>query len=136
MHGASGLFGRTGQRLHLRPGAGVVTQAREAATTFCATRTDAETAAIVSLLVTELVANAERHGGGALDLDLSCKRGYVHVGVRDASAIPPVLVPPDPSRENGRGVGLVDSLASLWGCEAAPPGKWVWFELPRFTSSR
>jgi hypothetical protein len=31
--------------------------------------------------------------------------------------------------EHGRGLLLVDSLASAWGVDASPPGKAVWFQL-------
>jgi hypothetical protein len=32
---------------------------------------------------------------------------------------------------SGRGVDLVNTLASAWGVERLPVGKAIWFEVPR-----
>jgi hypothetical protein len=38
-----------------------------------------------------------------------------------------MIVPP--AATSGRGLSLVDALASEWGVHPSPPGKTVWFEL-------
>jgi len=43
------------------------------------------------------------------------------------------MAEPDPLAPLGRGVMLVDRLASRWGVEPQCEGKVVWFELPRLT---
>jgi hypothetical protein len=54
----------------------------------------------------------------------------VRVEVRDAAAGPPRLQPHDPLRIRGRGLQLVDALATRWGWTGDPPGKVVWAEVP------
>jgi hypothetical protein len=41
----------------------------------------------------------------------------------------PVLQESSPTAESGRGLSLVDALATRWGIDPASPGKSVWFEL-------
>lgn len=47
----------------------------------------------------------------------------VRVGVVDFSRVPPVRREPDPERESGRGVALVEQLAEDWGTDPLPWGK-------------
>nr|WP_281371856.1 ATP-binding protein [Streptomyces abyssomicinicus] len=90
----------------------------------------------VALLVGELAANAVRHGrvpgrDFALRLTVDEPAGLARVEVVDASETPP----PAPGRapvdeESGRGLVLVDALATRWGCcPREPLGKTVWAEL-------
>jgi anti-sigma regulatory factor (Ser/Thr protein kinase) len=85
-----------------------------------------ETAA---LLVTELVTNAILHtrSGPEVTARLDGHRLRVEVGDDDQS--PPVRRYYDPRATTGRGLVLVDELASAWGTEPAAGGKVVWFEL-------
>lgn len=84
----------------------------------------------VLLLVTELVANAVRHGGGPVTLRLSSTDHYLRIEVTDASPTPPQPLPGSLEAESGRGLLIVDVLASRWGTtRAVGPGKAVWFEL-------
>ena len=86
--------------------------------------------AVAGLLVTELVANAVRYGGGDVHVRAGVRAGLLLVEVRDSSERMPTLVPdPRPDAEGGRGMLLVDRLADRWGAEALPTGKRVWFEL-------
>ena len=77
-----------------------------------------------TLVVSELVTNALRHG--ALDGDDGMRRdrpelilwarsGYLVCVVIDSSANAPVRVPAGPAREDGRGLQVVQALASRWG---------------------
>ncbi|MEU9579739.1 MULTISPECIES: ATP-binding protein [Streptomyces] len=91
----------------------------------------------VALLVGELAANAVRHGrvpgrDFALRLTLDEPAGLARVEVVDASETPPPRTagqaPVDD--ESGRGLVLVDALATRWGsCPREPIGKTVWAEL-------
>ena len=86
----------------------------------------------VLLLVSELVTNAVVHAGSpaVVRLDADVERIKVTVGDRDGDKRPTVREP-DPTSPSGRGVLLVDRLASRWGVEPKSSGKLVWFELPR-----
>ena len=77
-----------------------------------------------TLVVSELVTNALRHGardgeGGTgpdrPELILWARDGYLVCVVIDASASPPVRVPAGVAREDGRGLQVVQALASRWG---------------------
>jgi anti-sigma regulatory factor (Ser/Thr protein kinase) len=94
-----------------------------------------------SLLVSELVTNALRHGGGPHELLVQVDGEVVDVGVRDGSPRPPhSMVSDGPGAtlavdgglaENGRGLLLVDLLADSWGWRPENGGKLVWFRLRR-----
>jgi hypothetical protein len=77
-----------------------------------------------TLVVSELVTNALRHGARDGDdrtgrdrpeLILWARTGYLVCVVIDSSAGPPVRVPAGPAREDGRGLQVVQALASRWG---------------------
>ena len=53
----------------------------------------------------------------------------LRVEVHDDDPSPPVRRPRDPLATTGRGLLLVNALASAWGSEPAGRGKIVWFEL-------
>ncbi|MDQ0788268.1 anti-sigma regulatory factor (Ser/Thr protein kinase) [Streptomyces sp. B3I8] len=93
----------------------------------------------VALVVGELAANAVRHGrvpgrDFGLRLAMDEAAGLVRVEVADAdSAHRPPAVPPaaGPEDESGRGLLLVDVLATRWGSAPREPvGKTVWAEVP------
>ncbi|MEU9043758.1 MULTISPECIES: ATP-binding protein [unclassified Kitasatospora] len=86
------------------------------------------------LVVSELVTNAVLHGTPAgyliylaLDVDSTRLRVEVHDARRDDE---PVLSAPGLDDETGRGLQLLKSLASKWGCcPREPRGKIVWCEV-------
>ena len=89
----------------------------------------------VSLLVTELVTNAVRHGDIAPDrsirVDFECDGGLLKVQVVDPGT--EFAAPPLPSGGDGSGgwgLFLVDRIAQRWGVRPAASGTCVWFELP------
>lgn len=90
----------------------------------------AETLEIAQTLVSELVSNALCHGHGDAMLIAEIENGRLHVEVLDSEGT--VILTPlplDTAREGGRGLAIVDALASAWGVEKRIVGKAVWFEL-------
>jgi len=88
----------------------------------------------VRLLVSELVGNAIRHGHGEIGLRVQrTGRGSVRVEVSDSNPTAPHVVapPPTPDMDSGRGMLIVQALASSWGTRPDPTssGKTVWCEL-------
>lgn len=90
------------------------------------------------LCLTELVANAARHGEGEPSVTVSWFLGRLRVTVQDRSPAWPS--PSFPNENGGRGLRLVHLLSDAWGVGPAPGGggdgggKVIWFEveaLPR-----
>ena len=85
---------------------------------------------VVVLLTSELVTNAILYAGTDIDLVASRKGGDFRVEVRDEAPRPPLRRITDASAASGRGLGLVENLASAWGVDHLPGnGKAVWFEV-------
>lgn len=83
------------------------------------------------LIVTELVANAVRHGARQ-PLLVKVHRplpNTVRVAVSDRSRIAPTLRSPSNDEEAGRGLFLVDCFAHRWGTDFRRWGKVVWADL-------
>ncbi len=85
----------------------------------------------VQLLVTELVTNAVVHAASAPRLEIHLGRATIRIAVYDDDATMPERREPDVDRPGGRGLHLLDLLATRWGSEPHPPGKVVWFEVDR-----
>lgn len=88
----------------------------------------------VVLLVSELVSNAVQHGGphgptATVGVEVAVQPDRVRVEVTDAGIGDPRLANGAVDRPSGRGLLLVDALASSWGCDRQRGGKTVWFEL-------
>ncbi|MEU4897537.1 ATP-binding protein [Streptomyces sp. NPDC044780] len=91
----------------------------------------------VALLVAELASNAVRHGrvpGRDFRLRLACATATrtIRIEVSDAREDRLPAIPPTPlttDDESGRGLLLVDLLATRWGtAPRVPVGKTVWAE--------
>ena len=82
----------------------------------------------VLLLASELVTNAILHGRSEVRVEVRCVDFHVRVTVHDENSRHPVVVSEDPEALDGRGLALVDALASSWGVDEEPGGKAVWFE--------
>jgi anti-sigma regulatory factor (Ser/Thr protein kinase) len=82
------------------------------------------------LVVSELATNAVRHGAPPLQLRLMATVRGLTVGISDGSATLPSIRPPRSNRESGRGLLLVDALATTWKVETVPgDGKTVLAQL-------
>lgn len=91
-----------------------------------------------TLLVSELVTNAVKHGGPPLVLAVDCDGSGLRVRVRDGNPALPVPRRAGVDEEDGRGFLLLDLLSEQWGVEpevevpaevGGPLGKEVWFLL-------
>ena len=91
----------------------------------------AELVAVVELLVTELVTNSVVHATSAPRVEVELHRDRVRVAVHDTDPTPPLPRTPELGKPGGRGMVLVDELASRWGSEPTTDGKVVWFEVDR-----
>ncbi len=93
--------------------------------------TDAPPDAVDSavLLVSELATNAALHARTDLQVTVRFEDGRLWAEVKDwNSRMPqPCRAPPDAT--SGRGLALVEALASRWGAERDGDGKRVWFLL-------
>jgi anti-sigma regulatory factor (Ser/Thr protein kinase) len=82
------------------------------------------------LLASELLSNSVRHACDPLRLRLRRTRDELHIEVCDGSPVLPRARTAGPDEESGRGLALLDQLASTWGTLLAEEGKTVWFSLP------
>ena len=87
----------------------------------------------VALLVSELMTNAILHARSDVVLTLRHDLDGVRVEVFDTSPVPPRLRHFRPEAATGRGVRLLETLASSWGIRRTPEGKCVWFTLASST---
>jgi len=92
---------------------------------------DDDVRAVGLLLLSELVANAVLHAGLAPEerIEVSIRvSGGLRVEVADHGHWLDAGAPAAADRDGGRGLFLVERLASRWGAETAG-GTWIWFEL-------
>jgi anti-sigma regulatory factor (Ser/Thr protein kinase) len=85
---------------------------------------------VAVLLTSELVTNAIRHETGeTVTVVVSCAWDELRVDVHDTAWAMPVLMDVAADAEAGRGLMLVATLASDWGCYRTSAGKAVYFTL-------
>lgn len=82
----------------------------------------------VELMVSELATNAMRYADDLFSVRVSLQP-RLRVEVRDASDELPVLKATSSESPGGRGLQIVNQLATSWGVERLASGKVVWFEL-------
>ena len=85
---------------------------------------------LAALLITELVANAIRHVPGTCAVELTRRGDALRIAVVDTGAGLPDLQSPGLSAFRGRGLHIVNALATEWGIDHLEDGcKAVWAEL-------
>jgi anti-sigma regulatory factor (Ser/Thr protein kinase) len=85
---------------------------------------------LASLLITELVANAISHVPGTCAVELTRRGDALRISVVDSGPGVPDLRSPGISASGGRGLHIVNALATAWGIEYLDDGaKAVWAEL-------
>jgi two-component sensor histidine kinase len=115
--------------VELPPEPASATRARRLAREQLASVCGPETLDTVALLVTELVTNAILHARTPLQLQIDTGDDHVRLCVEDASDRRPERRTYASDAVTGRGLTLVEKLASSWGVEATPSGKAVWCEI-------
>ena len=84
-----------------------------------------------AMVVTELVANAVDHARTPSTLTVRIEEQGLRIGVRDGRRCPPPRPRPvDPTAPRGRGLQMIDALATSWGVTEDVDGKTVWAVLP------
>jgi len=91
---------------------------------------------IALLLTSELVTNAYRHAECDAQVSVVRRPGMVRVEVRDAGGGRVQRRALDPAQPDGRGLNIVDALATRWGSATSESGTLVWFELPMDAGGR
>lgn len=87
-----------------------------------------------TMLVSELVANAVLHTGTQLEVVVCPEPDGVRVEVHDGSPQLPTRKYYSSMSGTGRGLLLVERMASEWGSDRTTEGKLVWFQLDRTSS--
>lgn len=84
------------------------------------------------LLASELITNAVLHGRSEVELTVEITGAGVKVSAADMNSRMPVMQSADEHALDGRGIAIVNLLASSWGVTSTDDGKIVWFclELP------
>lgn len=92
---------------------------------------DVPTATIddAELVATELVTNSVMHARSNVTLSVECADRRVRLRVEDHSPVRPVVRNAAPDSATGRGLFIVEQLASQWGIDLQRDGKTVWVEL-------
>ena len=86
---------------------------------------------VAVLLVSELVTNAVVHARGPICVTVHTDAHWVRIEVEDPGHRRPVLRAATLDAVDGRGLLVVDKLATDWGTEQRATHKVVWFEIAR-----
>ncbi|GAA2216753.1 ATP-binding protein [Micromonospora olivasterospora] len=79
------------------------------------------------VVISELVTNAVRHGGGCVEFAAEAHEGRVVLSVADGSSVVPRRR--DPDGVGGRGIAVIEAMSASWGVHDHEGGKRVWVEL-------
>ncbi len=88
-----------------------------------------ELVATAVLLTSELVTNAVRHAHGEVSVRARCDDHVLRVEVGDSGSGMPRILEVVDDAIGGRGMHLVEALATRWSTRSVDGGKVVWFEL-------
>ncbi len=122
----------THQVISLEPSGAAPAQARRVVRQLLLPLVPADVTDTAELLVSELVTNAVTHGTGMVTISIDCADHALSVTVSDDEPAEPLLQPERLMALGGRGLRMIESLASSWGVKprVGSPGKDVWFRLP------
>jgi serine phosphatase RsbU (regulator of sigma subunit)/anti-sigma regulatory factor (Ser/Thr protein kinase)/uncharacterized protein YigA (DUF484 family) len=81
------------------------------------------------LVASELVMNSVLHARSDLTLSVERTNRLVRLRVGDLSAARPVVRNADPDATTGRGLLIIEQIASRWGTDLNRDGKTVWVEI-------
>jgi anti-sigma regulatory factor (Ser/Thr protein kinase) len=81
------------------------------------------------LVATELVTNSVMHARSDVTLSVEYANRSVRLRVDDHSSVRPMVRNVTPDAVTGRGLFIVEQLASHWGVDTRRDGKSVWVEL-------
>jgi hypothetical protein len=113
--------------LSLEPAVGAARRARETITEACELWGRSELAGSACIVVTEMVNNVVAHARTPMVVLLAVRDGGLAVAVRDESTrVPSFTGAPQATSYGGRGMLLIDSVATRWGSLPLPHGKVVW----------
>jgi anti-sigma regulatory factor (Ser/Thr protein kinase) len=114
-------------------------RARELVATACRRWALPELRGPAALVMSELVSNSVQHAGTDIVVRLARNGDHLYLSVRDGSPVPPrvaggAMDGPLPYgagtlADRGRGLHLVDTYTTAWGCNVAGDGKTVWATL-------
>lgn len=113
---------------------GVAAARKRAADAFTEAELDKNETQVLVLLVSELVTNAVVHARPPVHLSIDIDRWRTRIEVSDAVGRVPHARSADRGAPGGRGLALVETLATQWGTTMSDDGKSVWFELKRVSS--
>lgn len=111
------------------PSAADISTARNQVADFVAVNGFAARCEDVRLMVSELVTNAIVHASSPCQITVTLTSSSLRVEVADTSSVNPTLQRPSLTEVNGRGLFIVQALATTWGVSSHHGGKTVWFEL-------
>jgi anti-sigma regulatory factor (Ser/Thr protein kinase) len=86
---------------------------------------------VALLLVSELVTNAVVHTRGTISVTVHSDAHWVRIEVEDQGRCRPAVRPATQNQPGGRGLRVVDKLATDWGTERRATRKVVWCEITR-----
>jgi len=126
----AGIGARTANRLSLRlePQIGAARRARELITEACARWGMPDLTPSACIVATEMINNVVAHARTSMVVLLAVRGDGMSVAVRDQSGTAPRFTggPVPPTAYGGRGMLLIDSVASHWGSLPLADGKVVW----------
>ncbi|MET0920510.1 MAG: ATP-binding protein [Acidimicrobiia bacterium] len=129
MHTGSESTGLSTHRATLRNTPQVAREARHEVVQVLGDRCGASVIEIAALLTSELATNALLHGSPPMQLRIALSERLLRVEVHDASRVAPAPRTAGSSDANGRGLAIIEAMASRWGTDVTDGGKSVWFEL-------
>jgi len=84
-----------------------------------------------SLLTGEVVSNVVCHARTEARVRVIVRSDRLEVEVSDSGDAAAAVVPVQPTTHGGRGLRIVETLATSWGVRRRSGGKTVWFQLSR-----